>query len=687
MRRPAPVALALRIGAMVAVLVAAAIAVPSASAHAQGVGFRARVSPDTVYVGQQASYELTVTIAADVRQRLRRNPQFVAPEARSMLAYDLPTPKAPAPGEGTEVHVFRRALFPLTAGRYSIAPAQLSFALPQSPSFFSREDERTLRSEGVTVVAIEPPVAGRPAEWGGAVGRWRARARLDSQSARVGDPFVLTLRVEGVGNATLLPRPELAIPWAIVVAEDERVVLDSTPTTLRGSKEFAWLVTPKDAGTRQVPSLSYAFFDPEARRYEIARTAPIAVEVRPGDLVTIPPRALAARDATPLTVHAELAGATPVTLPAAPVWGWLALLAPIPWLVARWRSRRPRGKRPATPAERLREGTSVVPGEVRALFDAALRERTGIALERVTGPGALAAALRREGVTPEVAGDAERLRDALDAGAYARAGGVAELRARARTVLDRVGNEARRRASVLLLTLATAVLGGALGCAPDPTNTSRDAMTAFAEGQTAYAGQDWGRARDAFLRAANAAPRDANAWANFGSASWQAADTAAAVLGWQRALRLDPLDAGLRARLARVRAPQTRGPARVWPLPTLPLAIAALTLWLLGWAWSARRRWRRATARRGALLIVPGVLVGGLAGFAEWQSRGMDLVVIATPVPLRSLPALGAEAGSVPLIGEVVRVRESRGVWLRIELEAGREGWYPAERTYPLARE
>ncbi len=61
--------------------------------------------------------------------------------------------------------------------------------------------------------------------------------------------------------------------------------------------------------------------------------------------------------------------------------------------------------------------------------------------------------------------------------------------------------------------------------------------------------------------------------------------------------------------------------------------------------------------------------------------------MIATATPLRALPALGAEAGSVPLIGEVVRVRETRGVWLRIELEAGREGWYPAERTYPLARE
>ncbi len=668
-----------------AVRLAALGAAPIVAVEGQGVGFRARVSPDTVYVGQQASYELTVTIPADVRQRLRRNPQFVAPEARAMLAYDLPTPKAAPPGEGTEVHVFRRALFPLTTGRYTIPAAQLTFALPQSPSFFSREDERSLRSEPVSFVAIAPPAAGRPAEWGGAVGRWRTRARVDSQRARVGDPFVLTLRVEGTGNATLLPRPELSIPWAIVVPEDERVVLDSTPTTLGGAKEFAWLVTPKDAGARQVPSLAYAFFDPVARRYEVARTAPIAVRVSAGDLVTIPPRAAGARDAAPLPVRAQLAGPAAVALPAAPVWAWIALIAPLPWLVARWRSRRPRGKREPTPAEKLRSAAAVVPGEVRALFDAALRERTGIALEGVTGPGALAAALRREGVTPEVSVEAEKLRDALDAAAYARAPGSAELRTRARTLMQRIGDEARRQKLASLLLVA--LLLGAVACVPATVNTSQEALSAFAEGQTAYAGQDWARARDAFLRAANASPRDRNAWANFGSASWQAADTAAAVLGWQRALRLDPLDAGMRPRLARVRAPQTRGAARVWPLPVLPLAIGAFSLWCAGWAWSAARRFRRKPGRRGALLILPGALVAALALFAEWQSRATDLVVIATATPLRALPALGAEAGSVPLIGEVVRVRETRGVWLRIELEAGREGWYPAERTYPLARE
>ena len=149
-----------------------------------GVDFHALVAPDTVYVGQQATYKLGVFLDQEVRGRLRRNPEFTPPESRAMLAYDLPDPggslQVNRDGRSYEVHVFRRALFPLTPGRYTIAPARLAYTLPQGQSFFSREESFSLRSEQVTLVAIDPPASGRPPDWSGAVGVWRASARVDS---------------------------------------------------------------------------------------------------------------------------------------------------------------------------------------------------------------------------------------------------------------------------------------------------------------------------------------------------------------------------------------------------------------------------------------------------------------------------------------------------------------------------
>src|SRR5262249_23686130 len=129
-----------------------------------------------------------------------------------------------------------------------------------------------LRSEAVDFVAIEPPTAGRPAEWAGAVGQWRAIARVDTARGRAGEPFVLTIRIEGQGNVTLLPRPRISVPWATVVNADERVRLDSTPALLGGWKEFDWLVTPNGAGAQRVPLQRFAFFNPRSRTYEYAAT-------------------------------------------------------------------------------------------------------------------------------------------------------------------------------------------------------------------------------------------------------------------------------------------------------------------------------------------------------------------------------------------------------------------------------
>lgn len=667
-----------RQAALVAACVAL-LAIARPAAAQEGVGFRAALSPDTVFVGQQASYSLTVTVPPEVRQRLRRNPVFIPPEARAMLSYDLPMAKVDPTREGSEVHVFRRALFPLTAGRYAIGAAQLTYALPQSASFFSREEERSLRAEPMTLIAIDPPAAGRPAGWGGAVGRWSVAARVEAPAPRVGDPFVLTMRVEGTGNATLLPRPAIGIPWANVVAEDERVVLDSTPTALAGAKEFAWLVTPRVPGPLVIPALEYAYFDPALRRYAIARTAPITVRVRPGDLVSVPPRVTTAAGDSLLTLRPRLAGARPAA-PWFAAWGWIALLAPLPWAWVAWRRKRPRAPRARTVMERLRDDASLAPGPLRSLFAEALLARTGIRLEQATGAEALVTALRREGVTPETASEAERIRDQLDAAAYSGARRAADLRDRVRATLLRIAEEARRRVALLVLAL----LPLWSGCARAPGDEAT--LVAFTEGQTAFAGRDFTRARDAFLRAARTAPRDAAAWANLGTAAWLAGDTASAVLGWQRALRLDPLATDLRPRLQRIRAPQSRGWARVLPVPVLPLVVVAVALWFAAWAFIAARA-RRGRVRGAWAALAPAILLASVASWQESRLRSRDLVVIAEAVPLRSLPALGADPGAVPLVGEVVRVRERRGVWLRLELEAGRSGWYPAERTYPLARD
>jgi hypothetical protein len=123
-------------------------------------------APDSIFVGEQVDYTVDVLLNETARGRLRRNPTFFPPEMASVLAYDVDVPRGP-PRQGRrcfETLSYRRAIFPLFAGRVAIPPATLTYSLPLSSSFFSREVSFELRSDSVRFVAVDPPARGRPAD-------------------------------------------------------------------------------------------------------------------------------------------------------------------------------------------------------------------------------------------------------------------------------------------------------------------------------------------------------------------------------------------------------------------------------------------------------------------------------------------------------------------------------------------
>jgi tetratricopeptide (TPR) repeat protein len=672
----------------------------------RGVDFHALVVPETVYVGQQATYQLGVFLDQDTRQRIRRNPEFQPPETRSLLSYDLRerppgTLSGSVGGRPYEMHVFRRALFPLTPGRYPIPPARLTYALPQTASFFSREESFALRSEAVDFVAIEPPLGGRPSDWAGAVGTWRASARIDTSRGRAGEPIILTMRIEGTGNVTLLPRPHIAMVWAGIVNADERVHLDSTPSLLGGWKEFDWLITPSASGLQRVPSLRYAYFNPRTRSYEIANTVPLDVRVTAGEVVDLPRAAVAAPTvAAALPIESALSEPAPLPLGTSPFVIALVALGPLVAFVV-WFVRRPRKPRPApTPRQRLerigeRSDAEAVREVRRALVDG-LTARTGLDAARLTAAGAWTIALRKQGLTADSAAAFEALLTELDRACFAsvpeaqpRGASWAQQSREALDVLDdelwRAGtrvNQVARRAA------ATASLALLLCASLAPLGAQGEARDAFALGATAYSGGDYIRAARHFADAAREAPRSTSAWANLGTASLMAHDTAMAVVGWQRALRLDPTNTELRLNLARLRVPQEGRYARVFPIPGAAAIGVALLIWLVGWVLTIRQGWRRHPAwRLGAVTAVLGSAALFVAWKIETQLEGKDLVVVTNSAPLRALPSLTAESRSTPVPGEVASVVERQGVWVHLRLDGARDGWMPLERVTPLGRD
>lgn len=647
------------------------------------VNFRALTLPETVFVGQQANYEVAVFLNETVRERLRRNPTFFPPDMQSMLAYDLPArgdpPRRQVGSRCFDALVYQRALFPLMPGRFSIPPAQLVYSLPLSASFFSREESHELQTDSTLIVAVEPPTQGRPADYGGAVGNLQVAAKLDTVGSRVGDPMRLTVRVSGTGNVKLFPRPQVGVSWGSLVKGDERVQVDENARRIAGSKEFDWVLTPKIAGELDLPPIRYSYFNPDTRRYEVASTASTRVRVGPGTLASSD----TARTETLLSLRTRYRGPMRDPLHEHPLfWACLALV-PVPAITlgARERRRRnaPRGLEHAARLVTLGKESALSRDarEIRRRYANALAERLKLDVASFSRPGALARSLRRRGVPTELALDAERFLRELDEAAFSSSGTLADdASQRAAQLYRAVDAEALTTAQIPVRALSVIALL-AIGVATARAIDAASARIAFDQGVAAYEKRDFVAAREAFIDAVAAEPSAPDAWADLGTASWAVADTARSVAAWQRALRFEPLADDVRERAELVHALPWTSAGYVPPLPASWLFNLAAILWCVAWGGTAYRVsrggvfWRRELS---TVFVAAGLLL--LCGFAlADRLSGRRLAVMRQTASLNTDPQLGGERGATAIVGEVVRVTGRQGAWSRVKLDDGRDGW------------
>ncbi len=663
------------------------------------VNFRALVHPDTVYVGEQVTYELGVFLDRSVRDRLRRM-EAIAPEMRGMMAYDPPAPISgfPARTIGARryiAHVYERAIFPLAAGRMVIPPARLVYAMPLSYSFFSREESFELQSDSVSVVVLEPPLEGRPADWSGAVGSVSIAASVDSSGARVGDALRLTVSVAGEGNVKLFPRPTIELRGASVVASGERVILSPDSLDVSGVKEFDWLVTPLSEGRFVIPELRYPYFDPREESYEVARAPALAVDVAPGSLAASAPDA---KSRSPWPVRAEYRGALPLAPYQRPGFWWLLVLAPLP-AVALAAARRPRRRRSVVPSprrelDRLARAAAADPRAIRRVLLASLSQRLRVSVSAIAEPRGLARQARRAGTAPETADRAAALLEELDAAAFGTSVTAArDLARRAEDVYRAVDAESRRFrdrparrgwktffGGVLALVLVAGAQAAAAG----------DDAVQYARGVESYGRGAYSSAARDFESVAGRVPRAADAWANLGTAAFAAGDTGRAIAGWERALRLEPRAHDVRERLDVAGPGTVAGLASVPSFSPAPIAAVAVVIWCVAWltlAWLIRRRARGRGIALAFTAIGASVALGLVVGITDARLAARDLVVGVRETRLRLLPALAAESHASLHAGDLARVVGRDGAWLRVSLTGGRSGWTDSSSVYPLARD
>lgn len=267
--------------------------------------------PDgTIYPGERVPVKLELWFESVLRQNLTdyslRVPlmdrtdvfRFLDPEpSGARTEVELQTAKGPLKlkarsrearidGSDFVVLTIDRTLVPLRAGSFEFAPASLvaDEATAWERDFFGR---RAIRSRKLLAagraqrLSVQPvPNSGRPASFSGAVGRGFAlEVEADRSVVQVGEPITLTFTLRGDGNVESAALPALD-SQGLLPPEDFRVPdADLAGDWSDGAKRFTAVVRARHEHVREIPSLEFSWFDPATKRFETARSRPIALAV------------------------------------------------------------------------------------------------------------------------------------------------------------------------------------------------------------------------------------------------------------------------------------------------------------------------------------------------------------------------------------------------------------------------
>ncbi|MCS5635644.1 MAG: BatD family protein [Myxococcota bacterium] len=141
------------------------------------------------------------------------------------------------------------------------------------------------RDREAHLVVLEAPVENRPPSYGGAIGRgFSFEATADRSVVQRGEPIVLTLTVRGEGGLENVGLPSLEgtlPPHAFNLPRDR-----PPGELIEGAKIFRVPVRILDESVEEIPALPYSWFDPELGEYQTAYSRPIALSVRPAQLIS-----------------------------------------------------------------------------------------------------------------------------------------------------------------------------------------------------------------------------------------------------------------------------------------------------------------------------------------------------------------------------------------------------------------
>jgi hypothetical protein len=625
-------------------------------------------SADTILLGEELDLVVLAWFPRQIRSRLRNPPSLQPPQFQAAWTYPQGIPGAVAAsrqigGDWYDVYAHHQIVFPLTPGTFDIGPATVSYSLPLTYSFLSREVLHEPHSAPVSVEVRQQPTRDRPPDFDGASAA-QLEFIVDTETPVLspGEAGSVVATLSGKGNVALWPEPRIRWPDAIRTYPQEVAIdIESRDDGIWGTKVFRYLVIADSYGSHVIPAPTYQYFDLAQQEY-IVLTSPALELVTEGSPPLFQP---ALRNRPPL-----MEGGRPVTadrlLRGLPAWAWivLAILPPLIAALARVPSRTrrravPQDRHSPTDMERLERHFGLA-------VSGLVRHPQGLDSERFTE------ALRAAGVDEPIAAHAARVRERLWQAKYGPEGRIDpdELSAELEEVIKALRSWGLTRDRV-------ARVGGVALLASIAATASLSAQSAERLYETGAARE----AADSFRARAEAQTLTAAHWYNLGSALYSSGDEVPARAAWLRAARLEPRSRTIRSAMDQLPAPDRSTSRMTWVSPITPgeAYLGALALWSIGWVLVTLR----SRARRVVPILAVSVLVGVYGRYVSTLYKRPVALILNDSTALRVAPYGSAQDLSVLDQGSAVEVAGTEGDWVMV-IRRGTRGWVRRQETVQL---
>lgn len=171
-------------------------------------------------------------------------------------------------------------IYPQKSGELQIDPLELTCLVNRG--FFSQGEKKKVKSNS-PVLQVEPLPEGAPESFKGAVGDYELQASLDRNKAKTDASVNLRVKIEGKGNLKLVEGPDPGIPPDIEHYDpnvDRRMNVGAQG--IYGSKEWEYLIIPRQSGTYEIGPIEFSYFHPEKEEYRTLSSGPYELQVQKG---------------------------------------------------------------------------------------------------------------------------------------------------------------------------------------------------------------------------------------------------------------------------------------------------------------------------------------------------------------------------------------------------------------------